>query len=116
MNSHTLAKWLSTLSAPERIRVLALIYSNLTVSARELFLPEHGQGAQSSVLAKLRGLNELHHKLAGQLIGLSPDTEKSYPVDVFSDILFETAETYGVGGFLNSAIQFAQTRERPVTK
>jgi len=116
MNSHAFAEWLSTLSALQRIRALALIYSNLTVSSRELFLPEHGHGAQDSLLAKLCGLNELHHKLAGQLIGLSPDTEKSYPLDVFSDILFETAETYGVGRFLNAAIQFAQTRDWPATK
>jgi hypothetical protein len=116
MSSHTLAEWLSTLSVQERITALALIYSNLTVSARELFLPERGQGAQSSVLAKLGGLNELHHKLAGQLIGLSTDTEKTYPIDVFSEILFETAKRYGVGGFLNSAVEFARTRDWAVKK
>ena len=95
---------------------LGLVYSNLTVSARELFLPEHNQGAQNRVLATLRALNELHHKLAGQLIGLSTDLEKSYPIDVFSDILFETAGKYSVDGFLSSAIAFAQTRDWPVKR
>jgi hypothetical protein len=58
MNSHKLAEWLSTLSVSERIRALALIYSNLTVAARELFLPERGEGRQTDVLEQLRWLNE----------------------------------------------------------
>ena len=107
---------LPTLSVQERVTALALIYSNLTVSARGLFLPDHNQGAHSSVLAKLHGLNELHHKLAGQLIGLSTDTEKTYPSAVFSEILFETAERDGVGGFLNWAVELARTRDWAVNK
>jgi hypothetical protein len=67
MNPHILAGWLSILSIPERIRALALLYSNLTVATRELFLPENSSGAQHNVLERLRGLNELHHKIAGQL-------------------------------------------------
>jgi hypothetical protein len=111
MNATELSAWLATLSAAERITAIALIYSNLTVSARELFLPEFNQGAHKAALDKLQGLNEVHHQLAGQLVGLSSGTDKSYPIDIFSKVLYETAERYGLTRSLNSAVQFARTRD-----
>jgi hypothetical protein len=114
MNSQIFAGWLSTLSPAERITAVALTYSNLTVCARELFLPEYNRGALDSVVKKVQGLNELHHKLASQLIDLSTGAGESHPQDVFSDILFDTAERHSVSEYLNSAIQFAQTRKWPV--
>jgi hypothetical protein len=111
MDSRNFAEWLSIMPVSARIRALALIYSNLTISTRELFLPAHAAVGQGSILSKLNGLNELHHKIAGQLAGLSTDATKTYPTDVFSNILFEVAEKHHVSGFLNSAIEFSQTRD-----
>ena len=113
MNSQTFTGWLSKLSISERITAVALIYSNLTVCTRELFLTQYNQGALANVVRKLQGMNELHHKLAGQLIDLSTSKDESYTMDVFGEVLFDTAMRHSVSEYLNSAIQFAQSRSLP---
>jgi hypothetical protein len=112
MNSKSLSDWLSVLSIEERIRALALIFADLTVSARALFVPELAHNASAeAILGKLKGLNELHHHISGQLVGYANNPAKAYPVDVFSNLIFETASGYNVSSFLNAAIEFAQSRE-----
>ncbi len=110
MNAQQLSEWLSSISIADRIRALALVYSRLTVCSRELFLPERIAGREATVVAKLKGLNELHHKIAGQLIGYAEDPEKTYPVEVFSRIVFETSDKFEIRAYLNSAIEFARSR------
>jgi hypothetical protein len=112
MNAKSLADWLSVLSIEERIRALALIYADLTVSARALFVPELTHNAPIElVIGKLKGLNELHHRISGQLASYANNPAKAYPVEVFSNVIFETASEYNVSAFLSTAIEFAQSRE-----
>ena len=108
MNSETFAEWLASLSLPERIRALALVYSAMTVNARELFLPDRAKGKEQIVLDMLHGVNEIHHTLANYLLRYV-DHEEDWPPQALSRQLLEIATQYRVGSFLTSAIEFART-------
>ena len=71
MDSQALSEWLDSLPLSEKISALSLIYSSLTVSTRELFLPNRTAGKEEFVLRALQGLNEMHHALASQLLSYS---------------------------------------------
>jgi hypothetical protein len=110
MNPQAFSEWFSSLSPSERITALALIYSILTVYTRELFLPEKA-GKELHVLEMLHGLNEIHHTLSNQLVQYATDGKYAYPVDGLSQMLREIADQYGIAGVLESAIEFARTRD-----
>src|SRR5258707_7906243 len=93
----------------ERISALARIYSRLTISTSELFLPEFA-GKELRTLSMMHGLNEIHHTLSNQLIQYTTDGRYAYSVKGLSQMLIEIANQYHVGGFLKSAIESARTR------
>jgi hypothetical protein len=115
-NSQSLSEWIAQLTLGERVKVLNLVSFSLTIHAREFQLPSDASEDPLSIIKKLLGLNELHHKLSSQ-IGHYCDGEeaKVYPVEVFSKILFEVAAQYGVTSFLNAAITYARSRSSAST-
>lgn len=108
MNSQAFAEWLVSLSLPERIRALALVYSAMTVHTRQLFFPDT-KGKEHVVLDMLHGVNEIHHTLANFLLRYA-QKEEDWPPQVLSQQLLEIASQYPIEGFLTSAIEFARTR------
>jgi hypothetical protein len=109
MNSEAFAGWLESLCVSERIRALTLVYSAMTVYTRELFFPDTRKGRESVILDMLHGVNEIHHTLANFLLRWA-DNEEDWPPQVLSQQLLEIANQYRIVGRLNSAIEFAQTR------
>jgi len=112
MNSQPLAEWLTGLSMAERAKALNLLSYMLTVYAREYNLPSADSGP--ATVRKLIGMNELHHKISSQ-IGhyLDGDESKAYPVDVFGQILLETAGHYDIASILNVAIKSTKAKSSP---
>jgi hypothetical protein len=109
MDSEAFARWLESLSVSERMRALTLVYSAMTVYTRELFFPDTRKGRESVILDLLHGVNEIHHTLANFLLRWA-DNEKDWPPQVLSQQLLEIANQYRIAGQLNSAIEFARTR------
>jgi len=109
MNVDAFSEWMGSLPAPGRIRALALIYSSLTVSSRELFLPGKTAGKEHRVLDMLHGINEIHHTLANQLSAWIHG-EEGYSVRALGLQLLEIADQYRLDGFLTTAVEFARTR------
>jgi hypothetical protein len=109
MNSEAFSEWLGSLSVSQRIRALTLIYSQLTVCARQLFLPDMPKGKEKAIVNMLHGVNELHHTLANQLRAYAYEEEGYLPKHL-SQQLLEIANQYGIGGLLTSAVDFAGSR------
>lgn len=115
MDTQAFPEWLASLPLSERIGAMARMYSSLTVSTRELFLPERTAGKELRVLDMLHGLNELHHTLSNQLVQYATGGGYAYSVEGLSQMLLQIANQYRIRGFLESAIEFARTRSsRPV--
>jgi hypothetical protein len=109
MNSEVISEWLASLTASERIRALTLTYSQITVGTRELFLPDAAKEKEQAIMKMLRGVNELHHTLANQLLAYAFDKE-GYPLQILDQQLREIANQYRIEGLLTSAFNFARTR------
>ncbi len=116
MDSQALSEWLDSLPLSEKISALSLIYSSLTVSTRELFLPNRTAGKEEFVLRALQGLNEMHHALASQLLSYSVDGDNGNPANWLFNRLLDTVGRYGLGDFLTSAVRFARTRNLPTRR
>lgn len=107
--SQTMSEWLHSLSNPEKMRALDLMYSDLTVATRELFLPQTTIGKERIVLELLRGVNEIHHTLANFLLRWGHGEEDWTP-EVLSRQLVEIALQYRILHLLRSSMEFARTR------
>lgn len=110
MNSQFLTEWLASLPLAQKAQALDSIMYDLTVCARDFLRPEAASEDKSRVIQKLLGFNELYHQLSQQ-IGhyLDGEEENVYPVDVFSQILFDKAAQYGIQASLTSSITHART-------
>src|SRR5437763_5263676 len=104
MNSQEFYEWMATLSLSARIRALALIYSKLTINARELFVLDWTAGKEKRVLEILHGLNETHHTIANWLVNYATDETKAFPVHVLSQQLQQIEDQYRLEKFLTAAI------------
>jgi hypothetical protein len=51
----------------------------LTISTRELFLPDRAKGKEQLVITMLHGINEFHHTLANSLLAYSTDESRAFP-------------------------------------
>jgi hypothetical protein len=108
--SQVMSEWMRSLSAPERMRALALMYSCLTVATRELFFPETTSGKERIVLELLHGVNEMHHTLANSFLRWGGGKEDWTPEDL-SQQLLEIAQQYRIVHLLKSSVEFARTRK-----
>jgi hypothetical protein len=108
--SQAMSEWMLSLSVPERIRALALMYSYLTVATRELFFPQTTSGKERIVLELLHGVNEMHHTLANFLLRWGHGEEDWTPEDL-SQQLLEIARQYRIVHLLKSSLEFARTRK-----
>ena len=85
---HKVKEFLSVQPVTRKIYTLAKLAHELTVCARAVY---PGQVTEKISSHRLAGLNEMQHTITGQLRGLSNDSGKIYPEEVFVNILFETA-------------------------
>jgi hypothetical protein len=108
--SQVMSEWMRSLSVPERMRALALMYSHITVATRELFFPQTTSGKERIVLELLHGVNEMHHTLANFLLRWGRGEEDWTP-DVLSQQLLEIARQYRNVHLLKSSVEFARTRK-----
>jgi hypothetical protein len=108
--SQVMSEWMRSLSVPERMRALALMYSHITVATRELFFPQTTSGKERIVLELLHGVNEMHHTLANFLLRWGRGEEDWTP-DVLSQQLLEIARQYRIVHLLKSSVEFARTRK-----
>lgn len=113
MDSKTVSEWLVSLSTPEKIRALALLYSRVTIGARQVFLPGEADGKEREVINVLRGINELHHTIANGIIAYSFEEVRFSPA-VFAEQLFEIVNEYGIQGLLVQALDFSRSRNLSV--
>ena len=110
MTSQAFAEWLEPLSLSERTTALAMIYSYLTVSTRELFLPEWTAGNGQRTLDMLHGMNEMHHTLSNALVAYATGRQYPHSFDGLGRMLLDNANRYCIEFFLESAVEFAQAR------
>jgi hypothetical protein len=111
MTSEVLTKRLAPMSASQRVRALSMIYSRLTVSTRELFLPDRAKGKEQLVITMLHGINELHHTLANSLVAYSTDETKAFPTEVLSKTLEQIATEFRVQNMLTWSVESALGKE-----
>jgi hypothetical protein len=95
MDPQAFAEWLASLSLSEKIKALTLVYSAMTVSTRELFLPDRSKGKEQVFLDMLHGVNEIHHTLASFLLRYAHN-EEDWPPQVLSQQLLEIANQYRI--------------------
>jgi len=107
MDVQAFSEWLSGYSVSDRIRMLALVYSRLTIGARQLFLPE-ASGKEKRVLEILHGLNEVHHTIANWLCDYTKTDSKPFPVGALGPQLLEIEKKYHLEQFLTPAIEYIQ--------
>ncbi len=113
MSFEIIVEWLAPLAKTERARALTLLYSNLTVVTRQFFLPDIPKGKEEVILNMLRGMNELHHTVANQLVAHAGNKEPVLPLEGLSKQLLEIANEYKIAGLLNSAITLARKIVKP---
>jgi len=112
MKSEVLTERLTSMTVPERIRALSIIYSRLTVCTRELFLPDKATGKEEQlVMTMLHGMNELHHTVANWLVAYSTDEKKAFPLDTLSRQLKQIATEYRIEGMLAWAVDSATAHQ-----
>jgi len=111
MTSEVLTKRLAPMSASQKVSVLSMIYSRLTVCTRELFLPDRARGKEELVITMLHGINELHHTLANSLVAYSTDETKSFPVETLSKQLEQIATEFRVQGMLTWSVESVLGKE-----
>ena len=104
MDVQACSEWIASYAASERIRMLALIYSSLTIRARQLFLPQAG-GREKRVLEILHGLNEIHHTIANYMVDYMRDESKAFPVRVLCQQLLEIETQYRLEKILTPSIE-----------
>ena len=108
MDTQKFAEWLTGMSASQKIRALAMIYSLLTINTREFFLPNATEGKEQAALHMLHGINEIHHTLANWLSDYVNDATKAFPVETLSQQLSQIASQYHVERWLTSALERVQ--------
>ena len=112
MGPEAFSRWLETLSAAERAKLLVRISFELTIFARGCYqLNDSGHHERDGKVPL--GFNELQHQLLSQA-GHYIDGEASrvYPPDVFSRTVFDGAEWYGLTPILTSAMEAARRKTR----
>jgi hypothetical protein len=108
MDVQAFSEWLEGQPVSGKIRALVLIYSRLTINARQLFLPETA-GKEKRVLEILHGLNEAHHTIANWLCDYAWDETKAFPVHDLGQQLLEIEKRYRLEGFLTPAVEYIRT-------
>lgn len=108
MDTRHFAEWLAEMPTSQKIRALALVYSDLTVCTRQFFLPDATRGKEQAALKMLQGINEIHHTLANWLGNYVNDATKAFPAETLGQQLVQIASHYHLEKWLTSAIERAQ--------
>ncbi|HEX4054289.1 MAG TPA: hypothetical protein VHX86_08490 [Tepidisphaeraceae bacterium] len=102
MKRHELLDKYATLSKAQRLAFLCRLAAELTVCARDTYMPGSNQVAKPE---RLRAFNELQHRLTGHLRDLATGNRDRYPDDVICGIIFEGARELDAEPALRRAIQ-----------
>jgi hypothetical protein len=107
-NPEILNEWLALSPLIERAQKLNRISYSLTICARDV--ATSATLGQATIVHKLLGISELHHKLSAQIAHYHAGEEiKVYPVDVFCRILYNVAAKHEIVSLLVGAVNFAMT-------
>jgi len=111
VTAEMLTVWFGALPLAERAKVLVAVGFQLTIYAREYAADPQSSEDNSLWLRRLRGYNELQHKILSQA-GLYLDGEqvKVYSVDAFCRILCEMAERNGISNALARSVEYVSNR------
>ena len=104
MDVQACSEWIASYPTSERIRVLALIYSSLTIRTRQLFLPESA-GREKRVLEILHGVNEIHHTIANYMVDYMRDEDRAFSVHTLCQQLLEIETQYRLEKILTPSIE-----------
>jgi hypothetical protein len=99
MDVSRLADLVKKLDREAQMRLYLKLAHQLTIRARETYASDPAIAKQT-----LEGINELQHKLLGQVSALMVDA-KRYPDETFVRVIFGTAEQRGIGLHLALALQ-----------
>jgi hypothetical protein len=89
MTAKALAQTFSALSSDEQAGLVAQWSHLLTIDARDTYIPGT-QGIADPV--RLRGFNEIQHRVSSQLLSILEADDKRCPDDVFLNNLVESAQ------------------------
>ncbi len=95
MTAKALAHKFAALSPDEQAGLVARWSHLLTIDARDTYIPGT-PGIADPV--RLRGFNEMQHRLAGQLMALLAADDQRYADDVFFAMLVESAQELHAAG------------------
>lgn len=111
MKRHELLDKYSPLSKRQRLAFLCRLAAELTVCARDTYVPGSDQVAKPE---RLRAFNELQHRITGHLRDLATGNRDRYPDDVICGLIFEGARELDVEPVLRRALQTpARENRRP---
>ena len=90
MNAKSLAQMFSAQTSHQQTQLLAVWAHVLTIDARDTYIA--GTEAIADPV-RLRGFNEIQHRLAGQLRGLLESNGKNAPDEIFMGMLLDATKT-----------------------
>ena len=86
MDTPTAISRFSAADKDDQLRVLVGFGHNLTVEARDTYVPQTDQVHTPS---RLRAINEIQHRVLGHIYALLTDSDQRYPDDVIVQIMLE---------------------------
>jgi hypothetical protein len=98
-------EWYLGLPDSDKMILLALVSGHLTIHGRAFGLDLIGE----EQIRAFKGLNELQHLISFHFAGIGTKQDR-YPDDVFMQILFEKASSFGLSGHLTQSLDYARTR------
>jgi len=105
-NAAEFKDWYLGLADADKMILLALVSSQLTIHGRAVGLDLSGE---KQIMA-FKGLNEIGHQISQHIVALGAN-HKKYPEDVFLRILAEEASSAGLSAHLAQSLQWAKTRD-----
>jgi hypothetical protein len=96
--------WFLKLQDADKLIFLPLVLGHLTIHGRAFGLDLSGE----EQIRAFRGLNELNHQISFYFAGIGEARQNRYPDDVFLQILFEKAASFGLSPHLEESLQYAR--------
>ena len=108
MDVQSTSEWLASCPASARLRVLALIYSRLTIHTRQLFVGEKSEN-KDRIIDILKGLNEIHHTISNCVVDYASGRGQGCSVEVLTRQLSDIEQQYGLKHFVTPAVEHIRT-------
>jgi hypothetical protein len=105
LNTIEFRDWYLSLPDSDKMIFLALASGNLTIHGRAFGLDLSGE----QQITAFKGLNEIQHQISFHIVGIGAKRER-YSDDVFLQILYEKASSFGLSAHLAQSVVDARTR------